>query len=218
MNPIPLIVQEVAPEFLRGTHYIWVCNTLETQVRKFKNSCEKAMVLDIFPESLTELWTSHLELLILTCTCLKDRNDIELMYQKLLDTSMFYTESFIVIDDNILINILEEFRVFLLLAHNITEYLVLFNKTYIDPADIPGLCETIERCVNSLRRNDLYDDIKLEMFLCNVLSAYEYMQYGRAIKTNDNLQCLKELCPNNPLREILLSAFDHEGTLTKRAR
>lgn len=166
------------------------------------------MQLDSFPESLNDSWMHHLDLLTLTCTCLKEQNNIEMVYQKLSNNSMFYTDGYITIyDDNIILPILEKFRYLLLLARYITEYLVLIAKTNIEPCEIPSLCETIERCVSSVRRANLYEDIKLEMYLCNILSAYEYMEYGKAVKSERNIKYLEEICSNDILRNILMEAF-----------
>jgi hypothetical protein len=174
-----------------------------------------------FPESLEESWSDTLDLLTLTCSSLKARTNFEYVYKKL-DTvleSLWRCDSHVTIylteHEDELMDLLDTFMELLFRARNYAELLIIVNKINVDPSEIPALCETCDRCISGIRCTDLEentdgerDALRLEHRLCYIMSAYDYMEHGRAVKTDANIKEIEDLfSDNDELREIFLSAF-----------
>jgi len=71
-NPIPLLIQEVAPNFLQGDHYMAVCESFGKKTSQFQEKCLKTMNLPEFPEQLKESWQEKLDLLTNTYASLSE--------------------------------------------------------------------------------------------------------------------------------------------------
>jgi hypothetical protein len=223
-NPFPLLIQKVSPGFLQNQQYEAVCKSFEESSAKFKEKCQKAMKLPDFPEQLNDMWVDKLQLLEDACSSLKEKKEIAAIHDKLVDVTEdgFRTASEIAIysteNSEELKGVLYDFWQHLWQAREITEYIFIMSQENVPSSKIPEICEAFDISVNHIRRfaisehtKEEEEALKVETLLNQILSAYQYMEFGKAFKTEKNLETMKGILgENSKVGKIMLGAFDSE--------
>jgi len=225
-NPIPLIIKEFSPDFLQDQQFMAVCDSFEKSALIFKGKCEKVMELPGFPEQLNDMWKEKLQLLKDTYDILKSRHKQDAViqqHQKLINVTEngFRAESKIAIyeeeNSEEFDPILDDFWHQLWQARELTEYLVILSHKKVLSSKIPEICESFDKSVRYIRQFAISENtseeneaLKIEMILNKTLSSYQYMEFGRAFKTEENLASIKKEFKDEKLRNIMMSAFHSE--------
>lgn len=218
-NPIPLLIQEVSPNFLQAADYEEVSQVFEKSVLNFKEEFIKATKLENFPEQLRDQWVEKLGLLKETCDSLKTKKEINEKYEKLMQVTDngFLTEGKVAIygteNAKELNLVLDDFWLHLWQAREITEYLVILDRKQVLSSEIPEICEACDKSISYIRKSSISDEtkeeaLKIERVLNKILLAYQYMDFGKAVKTTENLKIMEKMFKNSNLSQIMIGAFD----------
>jgi len=154
-------------------------------------------------------------------------NEIEATYKKLFDIteSGFFTDSKVAIygteNSKELNAIVDDFRQNLWQAREFTDCFVILSKKIVSSFEIPEICEAFERSISYIRRFAIPENteeekeaLRIEARLNKILSAYQYMEFGIAVKTDRNIQFMEKIFANDrnkKLKDIMMSAFDSQS-------
>lgn len=222
-NPIPLLIKQEVTNFLQGDEYNNVCESFKKSTSRFIEECKQAMNLDGFPEELRETWNKKIELIQDTSKKLSHKEDITEIHNDLVNVTNngFFTDSKVAIYGTINTNkldlIIDNFWQHLWQARELTEYFVILNKDRVNPSDIPEMCEELDKSLTYIKKLDIDNQIKekvekIEDLIINVLSSYQYMEFGKAKSDKKNKSSIERLfAKNNMLKEIMMLPFDHSN-------
>lgn len=205
-NPIPLLMQKTSPNFLQEPSYQPIFQSFAESISEFEKNCKQTMGLPTFPEELTKMWNEKLTLLKDTSDILMEKRDVSKVHAELVEVTNdgFLAASEISIygteESDKLSLVLHDFWQYLWQARELTEYFHILSQKTIDPSQIPEICEAFDISVNYIRRFSIVENtpeedeaLKIEKFLNSILSAYEYMEFGKAMNTHKNLAFIEKI-------------------------
>lgn len=218
-NPLPILISNINPNFMNKESTNSLSEVFLKQVYIIEEEYTK-IPSTFFSKGVRQEWNNNLNLLKQLCEFLKGRvNAISDIYQQL----VLITDDGFIVRSQLEISaregelekekLLENFSQVLWQGREIAEYFYMLSLDHVKPAEIPYICESMDRSLGTIR--SLFKEAKkpiseIEKKLNEILEGYQYMEYGKAMNKPSNIQKIEKVAEDRYLKTLLLAPFFDE--------